>query len=271
MRHFAGIALLVMLALAACQEQVAPTIVVVNTENAAIQWDRSPDAIVFRMDVVGGPQDNFLARNEIPGCAVYGDNKVVWTNEVGPFNTQVLYDQVSDEAMRIFIEYLTVAERIYTYDAKADLQPPRENPPYVETIWLNVSGSQHKTDAFAGWEYTYYARILDVCRAISKAPVLYEPEAGWVSAHVTDYSAELPIIIWDAQASGLDIAALATSGERKWISDNNVRIIWEILRTSPMGTRFMQGEDQTPYLVALEVPSITRDSPPPPDSATPAP
>jgi hypothetical protein len=65
-------------------------------------------------------------------------------------------------------------------------------------------------------------------------------------------------------SSNLNLAELAASGERRWVTDRNVRVIWDILRTSPPSVQF--NENELPYHVALEVPNVTRDSPPAPAS-----
>jgi hypothetical protein len=239
-------------------------------DNSAIQWDRSPSTVVFRADVTGGSSaGTLLARNDVPSCTVYGDNHVVWLNQAGPYETQVLWDQVSDQAIRDFVSYLTITERFFEYDAQADLQPASSVTPVIETLMLFVSGEQHQSDAFSGWEGDYYPRVLSKCQTISTAPVLYEPSAAWVSveaipADQPDTSAfNVP---WDAAASGLSLAEIEASGERRWITDRNVAVLWNLIRNSVSNLRFTEGETQ--YRLALEVPGITRESPPAPESSS---
>jgi hypothetical protein len=225
------------------------------------------------MDVAGGDRDPFVMRNDVPACTIYGDNRIVWTNELGPFNIQVLYDQLPDDAVRYLVDYLTVAEAIYTYDAKADLQPPRNQgedmpSPMYEVIQLNVNGQPHQTDPFAGWDYIYYQRILEVCRRLSQTPTLYEPQAGWVSAREVEYDYNLPMFPWDSEAAGLSFAELAGSGERRWVDSRNVAILWNILRTSPPSIQV--AENDRYFQIAVEVPQITRDAPPAPAAPAPA-
>ncbi|MBI5667458.1 MAG: hypothetical protein HZC41_05575 [Chloroflexi bacterium] len=228
-----------------------------------IEWDRSPATIVFRADVEGGSsQDDFLARNEIPPCTVYGDNRVVWTNELGPFETQVLWDKVTDDQIRQFVTDLQINKQFYNYSAKANLEPPSSTSPVVETLTLFVNGKNYKTDAFGGWDIDYYRRVMDSCKQISTAPVLFEPTAAWVSVVAVEYDPNAPILPWDSPASQLNLAELAASGERKWITDRNVPVLWNMLRTSPPRTQFVEGENQ--YHIALEVPGVTRSAPPAP-------
>lgn len=233
--------------------------------SSPINWDRSPTTVIFRADVEGGTDaEDFLSRNEVPPCTVYGDNRVVWTNEIGPFTTQVLWDQVSDDQIHQFITDLTINKQIYTYAARANLEPASADSPAVETLTIFVNGQQHITDAFGGWNMDYYRSILDRCRQISTAPVLFEPSGAWVSALAQDYDFNAPIVVWDSAASGLNLAELAASGQRKWITDRNVVVLWNTLRSSPPSTQFVEGDAQ--YVIGLEVPGVTRAAPPAPAS-----
>jgi hypothetical protein len=234
-----------------------------SSGSSVIQWDRSPQTVVFRADVVGGEDgDAFRARNEVPLCTIYGDNRIVWTNELSNFETQILWDQLSDQQIQDFVSYLTVVQRIYTYDAQADLQPPSTVKPVVETLTVFVNGRNHTTDSFSNWETDYFQTIVRTCKTVSMTPVLFEPQGAWVSAQVTDYNPNVPGLLWDGNAAGLRLADLASSGERRWITDQNLRILWNIIRTSSPLTLF--NEDEVSYEVALEVPGIHRDAPPAP-------
>jgi hypothetical protein len=264
-RILALIALL--LTLSACQTNAAGgdanNLVV---DDNAIQWDRSPSTVVFRAEVTGGSSEgSFATRNQVPPCTVYGDNRVVWLNQIGSYETQVLFDQVPDQTIRDFVTALTISERFFDYTAQADLQPATTISPVIETLTLFVSGQERQSDSFSGWDGDYYARILAKCQTISTTPVLFEPTAAWISAEAipadqTDSSAiNIP---WDAAANGLSFAEVAESGERRWITDRNVAVIWNLIRNSNYNLRFTESETQ--YYVALEVPNVTRNAPPAP-------
>jgi hypothetical protein len=255
---------LILLALAACNNNApvsgggtpVPTV-------SPIEWERKPETIVFRADVVGG-NPSFVSRSETPPCTIYGDNRVVWRNELGGFQVQVLFDKLTDEQIRNFITYLTINERFFEFKANADLQPPSSTAPVVETISLSINGTTQKSDGFSSWPTDYYARVLRACKTLSAAPVLFEPQAAWVSAQVVPYNTNVPGLVWDDAASGLKLADLAARKDRQWITDRNVKVLWNIMRNAPANTQFIEGDGL--YEIALEVPNITRDAPPEPKS-----
>ena len=232
------------------------------SQSNPIDWDRSPNTIVFRADVTGGDTDPFFALSEVPPCTVYGDNHVVWTNELGVNNIQILEDRVTDEKIRTFINYVALTKQLYNYTAKADTMPLTETKPVVETLSLFVNNVTHKTDAFGGWDYQYYQDIVLNCTLISSSPVLYAPTAAWLSARPVPFDSTVTRQPWDAKANNLSLKELADSGKPKWITDRNVGVFWTMFLTSPKNMQF--SEDGVEYNVAIQVPNITRDSPPAP-------
>lgn len=234
-----------------------------SSSAALIQWQRSPDTIVFRAEVTGGEDANaFYMRNDVPYCTIYGDNRIVWNVINSDNNSRILFDRLPDGTIQRFVEDLTIAYRIYDYSAGIDLQPASQVQPVVERITLNVNDRVHITDAFGGWDYLYFLEIVDRCQALSQSPVIFEPTEAWISVSPTTYDPNTSSVLWDANAAGLDLAELAASGERRWITGRNVRVIWNVLRTSALNVQFEQ--PGATFVVALEVPGVTAAAPPRP-------
>lgn len=233
-----------------------------------VNWERDPTHIIFRAHVVGGEDENnpIFVRNQIPACTIYGDNRVVWEVYAGDNTIQILEDRLTDQVINTFVQDLTVAYRFYTYEARSQMLPPGDPVPVIEQMELNVNGQEHVTDVLGEWEYQYYEAILERCQSLSDAPALFEPTGAWVSAAEAEYDRRAVIQNWDGQAEGsVDFAALAASGERQWIEGNLVLILWEMIRANPPSMLFEQ-LDAGYYRVALEIPGVTRVSPPPPDA-----
>jgi hypothetical protein len=256
MKHLGWAAVLTLIGLAACRPASNPNMVV---------WERSPETVVFRADVVGGEQDEVQALNEVPRCTIYGDNLVVWVNELGMFERQVLVDRVPDAAIARFVEYLAVAERIYTYNQPVITQEA-DAQPVIETITLFVNGVEHRATSLSGWDQHWFQRVVNACANISQTPVLYEPEGGWLRAVESEYNINAPTSAWLPSETGLRLSDAAA--EPLWIEGENARAIWRLLHTSPPNLLVVEldGAGARYFRLVLQVPGITRAAPPRPSS-----
>lgn len=226
-------------------------------------WDHSPYAVVFRAEVTGGEDaDAFYRRNEVPYCTLYGDGRVVWTMETGA-GFDVAYDYISEAQIMTFVNYLLTQRNIYQYTAEAAMELATVAP-VVEVLTLNVNGRAHTADGFSGWEYEYFQGILEDCKQLGQRPVLFEPVEAWISAQETTYNASVPFYAWSVEATGVDLAKLAETGERQWITGNVARAVWRWIHRSALNVQIGQGDKL--FYIGLEVPGITRTAPLPPES-----
>lgn len=233
-----------------------------QAEPSVITWERSPDSVIFRMDVVGGDdEDAFYQRSEIPLCTIYGDGRVVWATGSYEDGTRVLFDRLQDTQIRRFVDMLVNYWELYRHNAGLDLVISQTRP-VVEQITLTVNGQTHITDALSGWDYGYFAEILDACVTLGETPTVFEPQGGWVSAQQTTFNSRAPVNGWDSDAAGVDFAVLAESGQRQWVSGQVLRVLWYWLNNTPPTLQFSQRGGV--FIVALEIPNVTRDSPPAP-------
>lgn len=229
-----------------------------------IDWNRSPETIVFRADVSGGTNDPFYTLSEVPSCTIYGDNHIVWTNELGVNNVQILEDRLTDQDVINFVNYVALTKQLYNYSAKADTLPLTSNPPVVETLDLFVNNVDHKTDAFGGWDSEYYQEVLGFCRQLSTSPVTFVPSGAWLSARAVPYDSQVSRQPWDPAANGLSLKEIADSGQAKWITGRNVGVFWNMFLTSAKTLQFVESDIQ--YNIAIQVPNITRNAPAAPAS-----
>jgi hypothetical protein len=258
-RHLFSIIILVLLLTAACGNNSPNTIQNQSRGgDAAINWVRSPETIVFRINVVGG-NDTFDKRNDIPLCTIYGDNRIVWTDNTQPGRTPVMFDVLTDIQIYDFITDLSVNKRLFTYESFANVQPQTDEIPVYEQIVINVNDVEHITDGFEAWPSDYFRDILADCQTLSQAPARFEPAGGWLSAQFTEYDPNATIITWDAEASGINLLGMAELERTIWVDDANVPILWNIMVNSPRRRLFSQ---QGNYVeVAFQVPNVHLDAP----------
>lgn len=257
-RVMTGIILILMSLLAACQ----PGVDVTPSEEELVQWNKDPYSVVFRAEIVGGDNaDAFYLLNEVPGCTIYGDGRVVWAADgSGPRN--ILFDFVSPEDMSSFIVELGITRKFYEYEEGFPLQLPSTSKPIYERLTLENNGIKYVSDSFSVWPYDYYNQSLQLCVAQAKTPRTFEPDGAWISAQEMAYDARIPSLFWDEQAASLSFFSLAATQERRWLEGSLVKILWNALKENGFDVQF--GEAEKYYRIALQVPGVTRDAPPAP-------
>jgi hypothetical protein len=130
-------------------------------------------------------------------------------------------------------------------------------------VTINVNDIDHHADSFSGWGADWFPRVLNACKHLSQTPVLVAPSSGWVSAQTVAFSMQPPLVTWDVQQMGVSLSEVL-DGATHWISGDGAGWLWNTLHALPSNTIFQDGDNY--YQVALQVPGITRDSPPAPES-----
>lgn len=253
---------LFILLLAACQTTpTVPTPIGTVTRPdlvTLINWERSPLAVIFRAEIATSDTTSFERRSDIADCTIYGDNRVVFTTPTG-IGSGLSWQRVSDEAIRLMVEELMLEYQIYNQTSGTDTISEGQRPDHIETIVLVVNGQAHRADAMGDWPDDYFPEVTERCRAVADAPAELLPIEAYVSVQVVAYDDTRPTILWDP-ASGLDLSTLTE--ERTWISGPAMQQLWTAQRESGASVQFRQ--DDATYRVAVEVPGVTRYSPPPP-------
>jgi|GEM_PF-1879548 len=223
----AAIAVLILI-LCGCQQSVppGPPTARVSSGGGVIAWTRDPAFVLFRAEIVGG--EAFAAMSQVPLCTLYGDNRIVWTDITDTRDANVLEDRLSDAVISTFIAYLTVNERIYTFEEKlTDRATSGNTMPIVERVTIAVNDTVHRANGLSGWESGWFERVLSACRNLSAAPVLIAPAAGWLSAREVAFTVEAPL------SSGMPSAR-----ESRWLSTPTRRDGCRVLARSSCGRAF---------------------------------
>lgn len=244
--------------LTACGGNSVPENPLITDPNSVIQWQRDALAVVFRADVVGGTRSQTELNNHIPECTIYGDGRIVWT--VSTNEVQVLFDYLPDSLVQEFVSWLTIDQRIFTYEEGYLLQLPQSVTPVYEQLVLEVNGRKHITDGFSGWEDgDYYRTIVNRCQSLAPTPRRFVPTGAWVSAVPADGSRQLPNVYWDGNSAGFGFFELANNGNRMWLEGNLVRVLWTYIIEDITDVQFV--DSMGTYYVSLQVPGVTQDSP----------
>ncbi|GAB1420992.1 hypothetical protein MASR2M15_11240 [Anaerolineales bacterium] len=227
-----------------------------------VSWNKDPYNVVFRADVQGGNLDEFIAQNDVPLCTIYGDGRIVWEVDSAEGRSQVLFSYLNDTEMTNFVMSMVVDQKIYTQTAGANLEVPSKEQPVYELLEINVNDQAHKADSFSGWTSEYFEGILDYCRNYASAPQIFEPTGGWLETRQIAYDPRLPTVFWDNEAAGLNLGDFASTDEKRWIEGDNVRILWNQLRTISQDVQFDNSFEN--FNIALQIPGVTLNAPPAP-------
>jgi hypothetical protein len=229
------------------------------TAQPTLRWERSPYTVVFRAETVNSQIEEFVQRSAIPTCSVYGDNRLVYVIARPDGTFQVAWDVLSDAVVTDFATALIGQTSLATLTTGIDALPTGVSAPEVQQVYLAVNDRIYRADSLGGWPADFYNQVLDRCKGLSASPAEFAPDSAYVAVREIEYQSFLPSVTWDNPALSLDSLVNA---ERTWLSGEGVSAIWQILRESGESIQFQEGEKT--YQVILEIPGVTRGSPPPP-------
>lgn len=223
-----------------------------------IEWNGSPDAVVFRAERVTTTPDGFFSLGEVADCTLYGDNRLVYLLPGEGESTLVAIDTVSSETVRTFIEDLTLNVQLFGQSAGFDALPAEERPSSYERVEVNINDQTHRFDSVGGWVDGYYESLVRRCTEMAAAPAEFAPDTGaWVTVREVTYNPDQPGILWSA-ANGLDLGTLGTN--RQWVTGDAALALWDVLRTAVRPDIQLQQGERT-FQAVMQVPGVTRDAP----------
>lgn len=254
---------LAVMVLAACQSGTTPPPSDEGTLTrpdlvGLIEWDGSPDAVVFRAERVTTATDGFFSLGEVADCTLYGDNRLVYLLPGEGESMVVAVDTVSSEAVRTFIEDMTLNAQLFSQSAGFDALVGEDRPSSYERVEVNINDQSHRFDSVGGWADNYYESLVRRCTEMAAAPAEYAPDGGaWVTVREVTYNPDQPGILWSA-ANGLDLGTLGT--DRQWVTGEAALALWDVLRTAVRPDIQLQQGERT-FQAVMQVPGITRSAP----------
>jgi hypothetical protein len=239
-----------------------------DTIGNVLDWDRSPGAVVVRLDTTGGTGQAYNDLNTIPFCTLFGDGHLVW---VDPYADpeQVLEDRIDEARIRAFLEYV-IGSGFYTWDPNAELllpvtQEPGEPGPVMERITVTLYGQTVSQTARSNWPREAFASILERCQRLTETPAFYEPTGGWLSFVPVEMRSDIPSLPWEAFAEAFDDLnpATVTLDNPQWVTGDLARALWDLVREG----RMQVTREGTAYRLVLQVPVIQPAAPAAPEGA----
>lgn len=219
-------------------------------------WDHSADYIVFRMDQIPSVETEAYITNSIPICTIWGDGRLVWVNYVSS-TAEVLEARLTTEQIRGFIEEVI---RFGFYGWEEDIVPPIAENPTLQTITLNLFAEERTVERYGDWPVNAFDRIAEICSNLSSERALFVPTGGWARAYPIEFDNQLPSQEWPRHAP-FRMVDLAASDTPIWVEGAWAAELWNYTREISL---VQVTELGNAFEVSLEVPEISRSSPPPP-------
>ncbi len=225
-------------------------------------WNKDPKAIIVRLDRTLSGEAQPAALNRLPLCTVYGDGHVVWLNSVPPASEEVLEARIDDGTMKSFLDdFLIRGQKFYSLPDYAAAQLPPDSSVSIESITVSLSNEVRTIRTYGTWPNGEFGTILDKCSHLTTQPVTYLPLGAWLSVQPTSGATNDPRIVWQTNAP-IKLADVAASGQPIWISGPVLNLLWTTQRRTLGALQWM--DNNKSYRVILQVPGISRESPPAP-------
>ncbi|GAB4572463.1 MAG: hypothetical protein Kow0077_11970 [Anaerolineae bacterium] len=255
--YWLWIGLLGLILLAACAPAPAPpptpTPAPEVTDPAALlEWDTSPDAVVFRIDLAGTSGDRASDLNAVPYCTIFGDGHIIWLNP-GTNPEEVLEALLDESTLRTFL-YSLITEGFYEWEPHQTGAPQgRGEGTPRERILLTLFDEAHVVEDNASLPPGAFARIRERCRQLSDSPVLYVPMGVWVSALPTTERVNRTYNWANYRAMFDDVRLADMSPEQpRWFTGEAAAQAWELARRG----RVVLVEDGATYRLVVQVPGL---------------
>jgi|GEM_PF-661254 len=255
-----GIAIgLIMLSACGGGSNPASTPIAATNNAPTIGWDKSPTAIIVRLDRQVQNEPQFNALNRLPNCTLYGNGHLVWVNNTSS-GDQVLEALIDDTTIRSYLDFMIRQMRFYSLPdyAANELQPAGQV--IVESISLNLSNTPRTVRSYEHWPNGEFSTILDKCTHLTTQPVLYLPTGAWLTVQPIANSTDT-LLTWQPNQP-FRLSDLAVSTSPLWISGQTLTALWNIQEQT--SGQIQWSESNKTYKFILQVPGISRDAPTPP-------
>lgn len=232
-----------------------------------IQWDKTPGKVVMRLDRVVPKEPAYEAHNRIPSCTLYGDGHLVWVNTISGQGEEILEAYLDEITIRSLIEFVIRDQKFYDVpDYAAQELPPSETTP-INSITLNVNNELRTIRSFRIWPTNIYNQIYDRCLKISNVRAVLIPTGAWITVFEQARN-QGPSTVWKVTMP-FKAADAAASNAARWVTGPALADMWQLIRRFYGNVQWTEGLKA--YRVAIQVPGVSRDSPPAPIPNTPTP
>lgn len=261
-----GCVIMGVLLFAACSSDDTPSDTPPEAQQLGLlEWNQDSNYVVLRVDqqyLAGSPAQQ---ANEIPSCTVWGDGHVVWLNYITPENSatqvQLLEAYLNEEQMRALIETVIFSG---FYDWESNFIIPNSNNQFIQSLSLNLFSEERTVSRYSDWPVNGHERIRETCTQASDSPAIFLPDGLWLSAYEVPYDDGVGHWRWYSDAAGFGLDEVSGGNSPRWLSGDLAKDVFNTTILSNTSVHALDGD--LSYELVVQVPQVTRDAPPAPDT-----
>jgi len=226
-------------------------------ENIDLNYDTGAGTVVVEADSAGGFVPEAFVRGHIPGFRLYGDGRVIWTEQAGlgeavhegHLAPQEVADLLAWIAERGFFEM----DDFYTVE-----NAPTDMP--SDCVAVHLAAQDKRVCEYFDGAPEAFGEIYDRLQAGAGASDVtdYQPQIGWAVSELLTWDSGAEAIAWPESLTPVP-AALVGGG---WIEGETLDFVWQHRLEQGPFTIFEASGDA--YLVVLQVPGLMPQAPPAP-------
>lgn len=222
-----------------------------------LAYPAEADHLLAEADTAGGFVPTAYAENHIPAFRLYGDGRVVWTNDEGP-QMNVWEGRLSQEKVQDLLAWMA-DEGYFRMDGFYTVEdPPTDLPTQCLRVYL-ADQDKSVCEYFDGAPEAFH-KIYDLLRSGAGATgvAAYEPQIGWVTAEPLSWESGVGPVAWPEVLS----PALSAMAGGVWVDGPALDFLWRNrLEQGPLVVLEELGDR---YQVILQIPGLMPTAPSPP-------
>ena len=242
----ASLLILALVVLAAC-----------GAQGPDLAYPAEADHLLIEADTAGGLVLPAYAENHIPAFRLYGDGRVVWTDQEGPgmnvWQGHLPQEKIEDLLAWMADEGYFRMEEFYTVE-----NPPTDLP--TQCIRVNLTDENKSVCEYFDGAPEAFDQIYGLLRNGAGATEVtnYMPQAGWAMAEPMTWESGSEVVAWPEALS----PALPAMAGGVWVDGRTLEFLWQ--NRLEQGPLMVFEELGQRYEVTLQIPSLMPRAPSPP-------
>jgi predicted small lipoprotein YifL len=219
-----------------------------------LSYPAEADHLLVEADTAGGLVPPAYAENHIPAFRLYGDGRVVWTDQEGP-RMSVWQGHLSPEKTQELLAWMADDGYFRMDDFYTVENPPTDLPTRCIRVYL-ADQSKSVCEYFDGAPETF-DQIYGLLQSGAGATdvVTFEPQIGWVTAEPLTWETGSEMVVWPEVLS----PALPAMTGGIWVDGPTLEFLWR--NRLEQGPLMVFEELGDRYQVTLQIPGLMPRAP----------